>query len=182
MVAHTEASWEKHKCLRCCQCEQPPVRLWLKLGCWHSRTFKRMLRGFRACVWPGIGQGPQGGSPATESRGGMYEEWSRGRKQNKDRCQRAVVIPELIHWAGRSIPDSTERKTGWEVMCRRWTFWETVCVKRGSRGWRGNVGMVWKQRTRAGHRKLWSLLSSSQGSVVLFMAPEAVGSPPCRAL
>lgn len=51
-----------------------------------------------------------GGSTTTERREGMYGEWNGGRKQNKDRCQRAVVMPELIHSAARPLPASKQRE------------------------------------------------------------------------
>lgn len=48
---------------------------------------------------------------------GCMENGAGGRKQNKDRCQRAVVMPELIHSSARPLPASKE----WEATCRGWT-------------------------------------------------------------
>lgn len=35
-----------------------------------------------------------------------------GRKKNKDRCQRAVVMPELIHSAARPLPAYRQKEEG----------------------------------------------------------------------
>ena len=49
--------------------------------------------------------------------------------ENKDRCQRAVVMPELIHSAARPLPapkhSKKKREREWRAICRRWTLWET---------------------------------------------------------
>ena len=45
-----------------------------------------------------------------------YVKCSRGRKQNKYRCQRAVVMPELIHSAARLLHGSKQREGGRQEM------------------------------------------------------------------
>lgn len=83
----------------------------------------------------------------------MYVEWSRGgRKQNKDRCQRAVVMPELIRSATRLFPAFEQ---GWGV-----EFLEIAPV------W---PVVLMSDRCRRGQRRQ---------SAVLLMVPWVTRSPP----
>lgn len=151
----TRSTW-----VLCCQLERPPVG-WLFWG--QSRTSKRMLWVFSwcvcVCVWVRH-RSVASGQTLSDT------EWSWRRKQNEDRCQRAVVMLELIRSAGCS-PLSPRIKT------RERCSGDGPCGKRllhvvlgsvierrggGSRRWRGTAGSGGNERTSAARDELHGFL------------------------